>query len=294
MKSMILALLCFVVIAPPIATGQTPAADSATSVELDNPFFAFDNGTGRGVLSLDDQAALAKDLGYDGIGYTGTGQIPEMLAALESRGLKMFSTYVNANIAGENPTFSPNLQQAIKQLEGHDTIIWLTVTGVPGDGKHDDRAVAAVRQVGQWAEAAGLRVVLYPHVGFYVARFEDAMRVADAVDMPNVGSSFNVCHWIKLEGDRDYRPVLEKAMPRLMLVSINGADHAGGWDKLIQTLDRGEYDVFGFVKTVRTMGYTGPIGLQCYAIKGDRRKNLERSIDAWRGFQKRMEAEGAK
>ncbi len=64
---------------------------------------------------------------------------------------------------------------------------------------------------------------------------------------------------------------------------------AGGWDKLIQTLDRGQYDVFAFVKTVRTMGYTGPIGLQCYAIKGDRRENLQRSIGAWRESVKRMD-----
>ena len=290
MKSTIFAWLCFVfaLLAPPTVVGQTSDAKPAAPRGLDNPFFAFDNGTGRGVLSLEDQASLAKDLGYAGIGYTGTGRIPEMLAALETRGMKMYSTYVNANIAGNEPAFSPNLQQAIGQLEGHGTVIWLTVTGVAGDGRHDDRAVAAVRQVGQWAKAAGLRVALYPHVGFYVARFEDADRVAEKVDMPNVGTSFNLCHWIKLEGDRDYAPLLERAMPRLMLVSINGADHAGGWEKLIQTLDRGEYDVFAFVKAVRTMGYAGPVGLQCYAVQGDRRENLRRSIDAWHEFQKRM------
>ena len=29
-------------------------------------------------------------------------------------------------------------------------------------------------------------------------------------------------------------------------------------------------------------GYDGPIGLQCYAIKGDTRANLRRSMEAWR------------
>lgn len=62
---------------------------------------------------------------------------------------------------------------------------------------------------------------------------------------------------------------------------------SGGWDKLIQTLDRGQYDVFGFLKALRTTGY----GLQCYAIKGDRRENLKRSIGAWREFAKSMENE---
>jgi sugar phosphate isomerase/epimerase len=273
---------------------STPAAEPAVPLRLDNEFFAFDNGTGRGSLSPKDQAELVKQLGYAGIGYTGTGRIPEMLAALDAAGVKMYSIYVNANVSTENPTFSPNLRQAIEQLKGRQTVIWLTVTGRPGDGEHDDRAVAAVRTVGQWAQAAGLRVALYPHVGFYVARFEDATRVADEVDLPNVGTSFNLCHWIKIEGDRDNAPLLRKAMPRLMLVSINGAEYAGGWDKLIQTLDRGQYDVFGFLKSLRAMGYTGPVGLQCYAIKGDRRENLRRSIGAWREFAKRMKDESGR
>lgn len=296
LKSTIFTLLrcSFVLSVVLVLAGLAQAVEPTAPLKLDNPFFAFDNGAGRESLSLEDQAALVRQLGYAGIGYTGTGRIPEMLAALDAADVKMFSIYVNANIATEEPTFSPNLRQAIEQLKGRETVIWLTVTGTSGNAKHDDRAVVAVRKVGEWAKAAGLRVALYPHVGFYVARFEDATRVADKVDMPNVGTSFNLCHWIKIEGDRDYVPPLRKAMPRLMLVSINGADHEGGWDKLIQTLDRGRYDVFGFLKTLRAMGYDGAVGLQCYAIKGDRRENLQRSIGAWREFAKRMENEAGR
>ncbi len=284
MKTTLLTLLAFSLLAP-----AASAAEPAALMKLDNVFFAFDNGTGRGELPLEEQAAMAKELGYAGIGYSGTARIPEMLAALDAHGLKMFSTYVHANIAAEQPEYSPNLQQAIEQLKGRDTVIWLTVHGLPDDGKHDDRAVAAVRQVGQWAKAAGLRVALYPHGGFYVGRFQDAIRVADKVDMPNVGSSFNLVHWISAEGNNDYAPFLKQAMPRMILVSINGADVNSGTGKLIQTLDQGKYDVFAVLKTLRTLGYDGPIGLQCYNIKGDRRENLKRSMDAWRKFVKRME-----
>jgi len=64
-----------------------------------------------------------------------------------------------------------------------------------------------------------------------------------------------------------------------------------GWDRLIQTLDRGSFDVYQVLVTLRRLGYTGPIGLQCYGVKGDRRENLKRSIGAWRGFVERMAAE---
>ena len=55
-----------------------------------------------------------------------------------------------------------------------------------------------------------------------------------------------------------------------------------GWDRLIQTLDRGSFDVGKFLETLKKSGYSGPVGLQCYAVKGDVRENLRRSMSAWR------------
>jgi len=230
MKTTLLRLLSVSLLVP--ALGGASAAEPTAPMKLDNTFFAFDNGTGRGELPLEEQAAMVKQLRYAGIGYSGTARIPEMLAALDAHGLKMFSTYVYAEIAAEEPEFSPNLQQAIEQLKGRDTVIWLTVRGLPDDGKHDDRAVAAVRQVGQWAKVAGLRVALYPHGGFYVGRFQDAIRVADKVDMPNVGSSFNLVHWITAEGNRDYTPFLKQARCCLKMPAMNSRSLGDGWSSL--------------------------------------------------------------
>jgi sugar phosphate isomerase/epimerase len=71
------------------------------------------------------------------------------------------------------------------------------------------------------------------------------------------------------------------------MVSINGADEEGDWDRLIQPLDRGSYDVRGFVEAVRKLGFTGPFGLQCYNVPGDREENLRRSMQAWKSFSAR-------
>ena len=75
--------------------------------------------------------------------------------------------------------------------------------------------------------------------------------------------------------------ILKKAAPHLFFVSINGADHEGGWDKLIQTLDRGEVDVGKVLSLLDQVDYRGPVGLQCYNIPGEPRDNLSRSIEAW-------------
>ena len=93
------------------------------------PFYAFDNGAGRGRLSFDQQAQLLKDLGYDGIAFGGVNHIPEMLKALDARGLKMLSIYVEASVDPRKPPYDPGLKQAIGQLKGRGTQIWLTITG---------------------------------------------------------------------------------------------------------------------------------------------------------------------
>jgi sugar phosphate isomerase/epimerase len=260
----------------------------AHAQKLANPFFAFDNGTGRDQkLPIEEQAELVKRTGYAGLGYTGALHIPEMLHALESRGLKMFSIYAAVHVDGDKPSYEAGLPEAIRQLKGHGTAIWLTVQGVSPDG--EERAVRMVREVADMAAESGLRVVLYPHLGFYVGRIEDALRIRQLAGRGNVGITFNLAHFLAVKDERNLDQRLREAMPYLELVSINGAEHEGGWDRLILPLDRGEFDVFGLLKKLVAAGYKGPIGLQCYQVPGDTEDNLKRSMAAWRKFQERME-----
>ena len=270
-----------------LALGLAALAPIAHGQKLTNPFFAFDNGTGRDQkLPLEEQAELVKRTGYAGLGYTGALQVPEMLKALESRGLKMFSIYVAVRVDGEKPSYDAALPEAIRQLKGHGTVIWLTVQGTSPDD--DERAVRMVREVADMAAESGLRVVLYPHTGFYVGRIEDALRIRSLAERRNVGVTFNLAHFLAVKDEPNLDQRLHEAVPYLEMVSINGAEHEGGWDRLIQPLDRGAFDVFGLLKKLAAAGYKGPIGLQCYQVPGDIEANLNRSMAAWRKFQERM------
>ncbi|MDX1564955.1 MAG: TIM barrel protein [Phycisphaeraceae bacterium] len=245
------------------------------------PFFVFGNGLWRAGKSPAEHAALLKKLGYDGAQYNGTQRLPEILKAYDEAGLKLFAIYVGVTAGKNGPVYSKGLKEAIEQLKGRRTVIWMTVRnrkGVPGD----DGAVEGVRQVGRWAKAADLGVALYPHAGFHVAQVEDAVRLADKVNMDNVGVSFNLCHFLKTDRPENLEKAVAAAAPRLMLVSINGADFKGGWGKLIQPLGRGRFDTARLMKLLDRHGYRGPIGLQCYGVKGDQQKNLAESMAAWR------------
>jgi sugar phosphate isomerase/epimerase len=140
----------------------------------------------------------------------------------------------------------------------------------------------------EWAKDGGSELLLYPHAGDWIERSEDAVRVAKQVDRPNVGVMFNLCHWLRVSPDRDYRTRLAEALPYLRAVSVNGADERDdkpGWGRYIQPLDSGNFNVALFLKTLRELGYAGPVGLQCFGIGGDAREHLARSLEAWRKMQ---------
>jgi sugar phosphate isomerase/epimerase len=202
---------------------------------------------------------------------------------------------VGANLDPDQPAYDPALPQVIKRLRGRETFLWLYVRSgkfKPSSSDGDRQAVKVVGELADLCEQSGIRIALYPHTGFYVQRVEDAVRVAEKVDRKNVGVTFNLCHWLKVDGPKNMKTKMEQALPHLFLVTINGADSDGqNWDRLIQPLDRGSFDVYVFVKTLRDLGYTGPIGLQCYAVPGDKYENLKRSVEAWRKLRERMAAE---
>jgi sugar phosphate isomerase/epimerase len=263
------------------------AAEGANKNKPVWPFFAFDNGTGRGVVPPPAQAKLLKSLGYDGIGYTGVKGVPEMLAALDAEGLKMFSLYAPIYVDPAKPPYEPELLKAIEQLKDRETIIWIGVLGgKPSADDLDDRAVSLLREIADKAAENNLRVALYPHVNFYAQSVDDCLRLVKKAERKNLGMAFNLCHFLKLDDEKNIEATLRKAAPHLFLVSVNGADSGDtrrmGWDRLIQRLDRGSLDLAPLLRQLKCLGYTGPVCLQCYAVPGDIRDNLSGSIAGWR------------
>lgn len=252
------------------------AADQAPTF----PFFVFDNG----LNGIQDPPRVLKELGYQGVGVRAL-DIGGLIQSYEQAGLKVFSTYVGCRL-DQTPPYDPSFKDQVPKLKGTDVILWLTVLGGK-PGQEDPKAAAVVREIADMAAAAKLRVALYPHTGFYVATTADALRVAKLVDRPNVGVSINLCHELMTDQGPRLDATIREALPQLMLVSINGADDKQpgfSWDRLIQPLGRGNYDVCGFLKKLKAAGYKGPIGLQCYGIKGDPLENLKQSIQAWKAY----------
>jgi sugar phosphate isomerase/epimerase len=254
----------------------------------DTPLYVFGSGVGEAVLPIEAQAALAKKCGYAGIFYSGTAEIPRVIEAHRTQGLKLLGIYTGMNLSDAKPGYEPGLPEAIRQLLGSGSLIAFTVGGKAADG--DERAAQVIGEVADLAADAGLKVALYPHFGLYMARVEDALRLREKANRPNVGIVFNLCHWLRSGDEANMAARIRQAVPHTLMVSINGADHEGDWSRLIQPLDQGSFDVYEFLRAFRTAGYRGPVGLQCYGIKIDHEENLARSMKAWRALSRRLDA----
>ncbi len=271
-----------------------PAIAAETSGSKTNAFFAFCIDTHDAKKrNLEQQADLLKELGYDGVGHLWLNSIPERLKTLDDAGLKLFQITMTVDITPGKQAYDPKFKEIMPLLKGRGVQFLLLMNGMkPSDPDGDARAVEIIREMASVASESGAQILLYPHTSMWMEKIEDAVRVADKVDRPNVGVMFNLCHWLRVSKDRDYKSRLAKAMPRLWAVSISGADEFDdkpGWEHYIQPLGRGSFDMLTFLKTLRQLGYTGPIGLQCFGIPGDARDHLAESMKAWRGYCAKME-----
>ena len=277
----------------------------AAGAQPSNEFFAMDTAMVKKLgtpLERSDIEMLAA-LGYRGVAPVAWDKAAwehltgKLIPLLDGEKLKLYAVYSSARVDRGAIAIDPGIQQNLAALKGRGTIVWLPVASKdfkPSDPAGDTRAVAAVREVADAAARYGLSVSLYPHFGNLIERVEDAVRIAEKTGRDNVGVTFNLCHWLRTDGPDSMSRVLKLAMPRLSLVTINGADRNGkDWGQLIQPLDRGDFDVGELLAELKRLGYRGPIGLQGYDVANHLRiepaENLRRSMAAWRDYAKRSQ-----
>ena len=252
-------------------------------------FFAMDTAAR---LEPAECAQVLADLGYAGLGGR-PATAKAHAAALQSKGLVFFNGYHVTNFGYGQTELPADLAKAVDDLAGTGSTLWLGINKVAfpagvraGPEYGDTIVVPQLKQLLAYAKPKGVKVSLYPHTGFWAAQFEVCLRVANKVDDPNLGVTFNLCHWLKVEGsERDSLQLIKEALPRLNFITINGADTGDtqklGWDKLIQPLGRGSYDVGAFVAKTRAAGYRGPFGFQGFGIKMDSKELLKETMEGW-------------
>lgn len=275
----------------PLAQGKIP---------FTNPFFAMDTAmvSAGGTLLQHSDVEILAALRYSGMGAAAGDPVSwrhltqMVLPWLESKKLQLFAAYSWARIGREKFEIDPGIKRFGAALSGHKAVIWLPLSSTefkPSDPNGDAMAVEAVREAADNASKGGCTVSLYPHFGSLIQTIADAVRIADKTGLPDVRVTFNLCHWLRAEGPSSMGRVLKLALPRLSLVTLNGADSGGkDWNQLIQPLDRGNFDLKTLLRELQSLNYHGPIGLQGYDVAKNFHvepvENLKRSMVAWRNL----------
>ncbi len=263
-----------------------------------NPFFAFKNCMETsGPPEEDAQAALLKEIGFDGFDNRDLNGIEAALDALDRHGLRLFTVYFTVRIdPGEIP-YNPRLPEVLPLLRERGVVLWCNTHSKqfqPSDPAGDERAVPIFREIADLAAPHGVRVAPYPHINLWVESPEDTVRLADKVDRPNFGTSFNLFHWRALS---EHRQPLEDAVrrvaPRMMVMSINGNDGTTAVEGISPLQDAQIDEYYAVLKAFRDAGYRGPVGLQCYRVAGDPAEHLRQSMQVWRRLQQRLAQDAA-
>jgi sugar phosphate isomerase/epimerase len=270
-----------------------PVRLDETAPAFDNPLAAMDTVTKprypESDLPMGAQLDLVRAAGYAGVTWDAmpAAETGRLIDAARARGLRLFAVYAGATLARDGLTWGETLPDTMRALEGTGAVVWLHVGSREferSSPEGDAVAVPALRRLADLAANHGLRVALYPHVGDWVERVSDATRLAREAGHPALGATFNLCHSLMLGEEARLADLLAEASPHLFLVTLNGADaFAAGtsWERLIQTLDRGSFDLRPVLGTLRGLGYAGPVAVQGYGLKGDVADNLRRSKAAW-------------
>ena len=237
--------------------------------------------------SIPGQAEMLRELGFDGAGYPLwlDENLDKNLQTLDEAGLKLYLLHTSINVGPNAKPYDPRLPEAIRKLKGRPVTISVLLRGLPpGDPRGEEPAAKILRRLGDLAAESGLRISIYHHTGDWTASLIYTLRVVKQTNHPQVGANFNLCHWLMIDGDKDYRPVLRENAVKIFAVTINGAKLGSKtWTNgLIQPLDRGDFDNRQLLTVLREIGYRGPIGLMCYGIPGDAREHLQRSIKTWK------------
>ncbi|MCB9887525.1 MAG: methyltransferase domain-containing protein [Planctomycetes bacterium] len=247
------------------------------------PFVAMQTALGGGAVAA--RVALAHELGFAGVAWHLEG-LDEARRACEELGGDLASAYVVLDVADADAARLEPVRAAMRSLSGGPGMVWLALQNgraAPRASAGDEAAVAALRTLLAFADAAGVEVALYPHHGFWLETTEDALRLVERIDHARLGVCFNLCHFLRAGVATDPAPLLARCGARLFAVTVNGADLAGeDWATLIRPLGEGDFDLRGFRTTLDRLGFAGPIGLQGYGITAPPREHLTASMAAWR------------
>lgn len=252
--------------------------------------------------SADEMWDQTKAAGYDKLYFSVGRDNPDSWALAEQipaqrrrTGLGLAAVYTVVDLTNPDPDGAHSFDELMGLLEPGDVLELALTVGWQkdvSDPSHDEEAVALARRLLPAAKQRGVTISFYHHLGFWMEKIDDCVRVARAVDDPAVGVTFCGFHWYCV--DRvDLGGKMAEAAPYLKLVNVCGSrKRPEGSDfplaYTIEPVGEGTFPLDGFIRSLGAVGYSGDVGFQGYKMGGHPPTTLSQSIGAWRAAEARV------
>lgn len=283
------AVIALIFTAACTSSRDLPARGDETSPE----FGVMANSDDMRRMPVAQLASAMKEIGYASVALSDKKhkRLDGMMKACRDAGLRVGAVCVRAKTDGESVSFNVPIDWMFDRLRNTDAVVMLVIKVAEGAKVTDQRVAEQLLPLAKQAEKAGVTIAIYPHFGDWLSTFEHAARIADAVDHPSLGVCFNLSHYLKQNDARDLPSKLRAAKDRIMLVTIHGSavgnTQSMGWDKLIQQIDQGEFDLKELLDLICVeLKFDGPIFVQCYNLKAPTRTILQDTFDCWQCLKK--------
>ncbi len=240
------------------------------------------------------QARMVQAAGYDEYYVTSDLNTPEKslkyAQASRDAGLGFNAVFMRLDSA-VTPT-PDDLVRFKEMLEGIEaptriefSVWYASMFEKVGDPSTDEGTLAWVKFLLPALEEKGIRACFYPHFGFSLETFGDALRLAEAVPHDLLGVQYCGYHWYRCDRT-PVRELFDRAGDKLFGVNLCGSTFVGegneinGLNPTIEPLDVGEMDNADVVKALKDISYSGPMGIQGYGVTAPAEDALNRSFGA--------------
>lgn len=240
---------------------------------------------------VETQARMVKEAGYEAYYVTSDLTDPEkslsFARASREAGLAFDAVFMRLD-AALSPTAHDlalfrDMLAGIKAPTRIEFSVWhANMFERVGDPGADEGTLAWLQHLLPALEEKGIRACLYPHFGFSLETFGDALRLVRAMPHELLGVQFCGYHWYRCD-QTPVRELFDRAGDRLFGVNLCGSTFVGegnevnGMDPLIQPLDEGDMDNQDILTALRERSYAGPIGVQGFGVTAPAQEALTRS-----------------
>ena len=155
--------------APATAAGAGQAAQGTAAAAY--PFFPFCiDWHDAKKRTFEQQAAMLKELGYDGVGHIWLDKVAERIRSLDEAGLTLYQITMTVDLRPSKPPYDPRFKDVLALVKGRHVQFDLLVSGAkPSDPASDPRAVEVLREMSDLARDSGAQSrpapILDPEIG---------------------------------------------------------------------------------------------------------------------------------